>query len=95
MDYDSFITRKLSLVPPTGISGDLTLPADMKEHQVALTRWGLRRGRAAIFADTGLGKMRMELAWALTKAAWAMSGKPLPSYSRAEMPGRVIRRDER
>lgn len=64
MDYDSFITRKLSLVPPTGISGDLTLPADMKEHQVALTRWGLRRGRAAIFADTGLGKMRMELAWA-------------------------------
>ena len=43
--------------------------------------------------ETGLA--RMELAWALTKAAWAMSGKPLPSYSRAEMPGRVIRRDER
>lgn len=62
--YADFIGRKLSLVPPTGITGDVVLPANMKEHQVALTRWGLRRGRAAIFADTGLGKMRMELAWA-------------------------------
>jgi hypothetical protein len=34
------------------------------KHQSALTRWALRRGRSAIFADTGLGKSRMELAWA-------------------------------
>jgi superfamily II DNA or RNA helicase len=27
-------------------------------------RWALRRGRAAIFADTGLGKSRMQIAWA-------------------------------
>lgn len=64
MSYADFIGRKLSLVPPTGIAGDVSLPAAMKDHQVALARWGLRRGRAAIFADTGLGKMRMELAWA-------------------------------
>lgn len=62
--YADFIGRKLSMVPPTGIAGDVVLPKEMKDHQVALSRWGLRRGRAAIFADTGLGKMRMELAWA-------------------------------
>lgn len=32
--------------------------------QRATVRWALRRGRAAVFADTGLGKTRMELFWA-------------------------------
>lgn len=63
-DYASFVAGKLSKVPPTGIGGRVDLPAGLFPHQDALTRWALRRGRAAIFADTGLGKMRMELAWA-------------------------------
>lgn len=63
MSYEAFVSRKLSRVPPTGISGDFTLPSSMFGHQSALTRWALRRGRAAIFADTGLGKTIMELAW--------------------------------
>src|SRR5207237_5345109 len=29
-----------------------------------IVRWALRRGRAALFAGTGLGKSLMELAWA-------------------------------
>src|SRR5690606_15621613 len=33
-------------------------------HQRDLTNWALKRGRAAIFADTGLGKSRMQIAWA-------------------------------
>lgn len=64
MNYSDFIPRKLSLVPPTGISGELSIPDSLFEHQKALVRWALRRGRAAIFADTGLGKSRMQLAWA-------------------------------
>lgn len=63
-DYASFVAGKLSKVPPTGIAGQVDLPEGLFPHQDALTRWALRRGRAAIFADTGLGKMRMELAWA-------------------------------
>lgn len=61
--YDEFVATKLSTVPPTGVTGDLVLPESLFPHQAALTRWALRRGRAAIFADTGLGKMRMELVW--------------------------------
>lgn len=64
MSYADFIAHKLSTVPPTGISGDTPLPDSLFPHQAALTRWALKRGRAAIFADTGLGKMRMELVWA-------------------------------
>lgn len=64
MSYSSFVTAKLQRVPPTGLSGVFDLPADLFPHQADLVRWALRRGRCAIFADTGLGKTRMQLAWA-------------------------------
>jgi hypothetical protein len=63
-DYAAYVARKLSRVPPTGIASGFSVPGDMFPHQSALTVWAIRRGRAAIFADTGLGKMRMELAFA-------------------------------
>lgn len=64
--YRQFVDRKLSRVPPTGLvnAGAVQLPAGLFDFQSALTTWALRRGRAAIFADTGLGKSRMQLAWA-------------------------------
>lgn len=64
MSYADFVSRKLSTVPPTGIADGFSLPGSLFPHQSALTAWALRRGRSAIFADTGLGKMRMELCWA-------------------------------
>ena len=64
MNYEAFVSRKLSTVAPTGIREGFSLPDSLFPHQAALTAWALRRGRAAIFADTGLGKMRMELCWA-------------------------------
>src|SRR5690606_7519077 len=65
-DYEELIQRKLSSVPPTGLQNveGLDLPPGLFPHQDALVRWALRRGRCAIFADTGLGKSRMQLAWA-------------------------------
>ena len=63
VSYGDFIERKLSTVPPTGLES-FAVPASLFPHQSALTAWALRRGRAAIFADTGLGKSRMQLAWA-------------------------------
>jgi hypothetical protein len=63
-DYSQFVATKLSTVPPTGIADGFSLPGSLFPHQSALTAWALRRGRAAIFADTGLGKSRMQLSWA-------------------------------
>ena len=63
-DYAAYVARKLSSTPPTGIAGGFRVPGSLFPLQSALTSWALRRGRAAIFADTGLGKSRMQLAWA-------------------------------
>jgi hypothetical protein len=35
------------------------------------------------------------MVWQLTLDAWAMTGTPLPTYTRANMPGRVSRRESR
>ncbi len=37
---------------------------------------------------------RLSLVTELTLSAWALSGRPLPDYDRAHMPGRLIRADE-
>lgn len=63
-DYTNFVTTKLRAVPPTGITRRVDLIQGLFPHQIDLVRWALRRGRAAIFADTGLGKTRMQVAWA-------------------------------
>lgn len=40
------------------------LPGQLYQFQTDTTEWALRKGRAAIFADCGLGKTPMQLAWA-------------------------------
>ncbi len=63
IDYERFVSQKLAMRPPSGIER-FTMPDCLFPHQSALTSWALKRGRAAIFADTGLGKSRMEIVWA-------------------------------
>jgi superfamily II DNA or RNA helicase len=40
------------------------MPKAAFDYQKTIIRWALRKGRACIFAGTGLGKTLMELAWA-------------------------------
>src|SRR3546814_1906406 len=60
--YTDFLSGKRAIAPSVGID---VPEADMSpwlfDFQRDLTRWALRKGRAAIFADTGLGKTRMQL----------------------------------
>jgi hypothetical protein len=62
--YQAFVTRKLTRVPPTGLASVPLLHESLFPFQRDLVGWALRRGRAALFADTGLGKSRMQLEWA-------------------------------
>lgn len=64
MSYQSFVSRKLETIAPAGLESPFTLPDSLFPMQRDLVAWALRRGRAAIFADTGLGKSRMQIAWA-------------------------------
>ena len=63
--YHEFVSEKLGTSECAGIDAPMR-DYQLFPHQRDLTAWALRRGRAAIFADTGLGKSRMQLAWADT-----------------------------
>lgn len=62
--YHDFLARKAIIDPPTGLESPPDLPASLFPFQRDIVKWALKRGRAAVFAGTGLGKSFMELAWA-------------------------------
>ena len=72
--YADFLSRKSQLGGDHGIAATF-LPSEMFPHQSALTAWAARKGRAAVFADSGLGKTLVELAWAENVARH--TGKPV------------------
>lgn len=63
-DYQAFIESKLSLHQPVGFAPSDLSRYSLFDFQAAIVDWAVRRGRAAIFADTGLGKTAQQLAWA-------------------------------
>lgn len=62
--YADFLDRKRIVDLPTGLMLIPSLPSALFQFQHDITAWALRRGRAALFAGTGLGKGLMELSWA-------------------------------
>jgi len=63
-DYAAFLASKAVRDKPTGFDPGDTLNPKLFDFQRDVTRWALRRGRAAIFADCGMGKTAMQLVWA-------------------------------
>ena len=63
-DYAEFLARKSIVAPPSGLSKIPRLPPALKDWQLAIVEWALRRGRSALFEGTGLGKTLQQLAWA-------------------------------
>lgn len=63
MDYQSFLRSKQRIFTGAGIV-DADLPSALYDWQRAIVRWALKKGRASLFCDCGLGKTPMQLAWA-------------------------------
>lgn len=63
--YTSFLARKDRIVPPAGrrVEAGAIHPM-LYAWQAQTVRWACKRGRAAIFADCGLGKTFMQIEWA-------------------------------
>jgi hypothetical protein len=72
-DYDAFIRSRQQLGEFSGFD-PLWMPDFLFPFQRALVDWSLRKGRAAIFADCGLGKTAMQLVWA--ENVLRKTGKP-------------------
>lgn len=62
MTYSDLLESKRHRPQSNGIEPGPT-HASLFPFQASLARWAIRRGQAAIFADTGLGKTRMQLEW--------------------------------
>jgi hypothetical protein len=64
-DYQAFLDSKAIIVRPTGRDVDPSaIHPSLFPFQRDLTRWSLRKGRAALFCDTGTGKTREQLEFA-------------------------------
>ena len=63
LDYRRFVESKSQVGSAHGFE-PLWMPDFLFDFQASLVEWALRKGRAAIFADTGLGKTAMQLVWA-------------------------------
>lgn len=65
MNYANFLATKHIVDVPTGKPCDASdVHAMLFDFQRSIVAWAVKRGRAAIFADCGLGKTLMQLEWA-------------------------------
>ena len=87
--YDMFLARKAIDDPMTGLHDVPELPSCLFPHQRDIVAWALRRGRAALFAGTGLGKSLMELAWA--QAVHNHTGKPVLHLAPLAVSNQMVR----
>jgi hypothetical protein len=63
MKYQQFLEAKVQSGSNDGFE-PVSMPSALFDFQRSLVEWAIRKGRAAIFADCGLGKTPMQLAWA-------------------------------
>ena len=77
-DYAAFLEAKRRGHQPIGIDvDDLDIHQLLHRWQRDIVRWACRQGRAAIFADCGLGKTFMQLEWARLIAGKTLIIAPL------------------
>jgi hypothetical protein len=102
--YDALIAARSSVRAFDGLAvTDSDRGPNLFDFQWDLDRWALTRGRAAIFADTGLGKTRMELTWAarvaregrvLILAPLAVADQTVREGERIGIPVAYLREDD-
>jgi len=63
MDYLEFLEKKSQCLWNDGFP-PLFIPDFLFDFQKALSEWGIRKGRCALFEDCGLGKTPQQLVWA-------------------------------
>lgn len=65
MDYESFLKQKDYVLESSGFDVNKNdLNPMLYEFQKDIVRWALKKGKACIFAECGLGKTPMQLSWA-------------------------------
>lgn len=91
VSYAEFIARRKSRAHHAGHSID---PADLhpslKPFQKEIVKWAAKVGRPAIWADTGLGKTRMQIEWCRVMADTSLIVAPLAVAQQTVTEGAAI-----
>ena len=65
MDYQEFLKAKQKMIVDSGKDvDDEKINPHLFDYQHDIVKWALKKGKSAVFAGTGLGKTRIQLAWA-------------------------------
>jgi len=75
--YDTFLAAKAHTVQPVGRADAFDVHPMLYPFQADIVRWAVKLGRAAIFADCGLGKTLMQLEWARAFAGRVLIVTPI------------------
>lgn len=93
LEYQQFLKQKLKRALPVGIDPVHAINPKLFDFQKEIVRWALHKGRAAIFADCGLGKSPMQLEWA--RQIRAHTGKPVIIFAPLAVSGQTVREGEK
>ena len=78
MTYQEFLAAKQARVAAAGEPIDESqIHSSLHPWQARIVAWAVRTGRCAVWADTGLGKTRMQLEWARLSGKRALIVAPL------------------
>jgi superfamily II DNA or RNA helicase len=87
-DYDAFLRKKKFEISDSGIEVKAkNLNRNLFDFQRDIVRWTLKKGRACIFCDCGLGKTIMQLEWAHRVPGKVLILAPLAVAQQSEREG--------
>jgi hypothetical protein len=92
MTYKDFLDQKTHEGAAHGFD-PVFMPDQLFDFQQSLVDWAVRKGRAAIFADCGLGKTAMQLTWAENVARY--TDKPVLILTPLAVAAQTIREGEK
>lgn len=86
-DYDDFLSSKSQVDHGSGFS-PVWSPSFLFDFQTSLVGWALEKGKAAIFADCGMGKTPMQLVW--SENVVRKTGKPVLILTPLAVSGQTV-----
>lgn len=100
MNYDTFIQQKKKAHIPCGFEPN-EIKSSLFQFQKHVTQWAIRKGRAALFEECGLGKTLQQLEWArqvsihtskpvLILTPLAVASQTLNESIKFEIPAKVV-----
>ncbi len=92
MIYEEFLNKKRHEGAENGFK-PIFMPSCMFDFQESLTEWAIKKGRAAIFADCGLGKTLMELVW--SENVYRKTNKPVLNLAPIAVTYQTVREGEK